>query len=97
LDSEINLDKMSKLLNTNKLYLSRFINYEYKKNFNWFLNKFRVEEAQKLLISPDYEIYTLDAIAEKVGFNSRSSFYSVFKKITGVTPSFYRKQMKTSK
>lgn len=93
LDSDISLDVMSKRINTNKLYLSKFINKEYHKNFNTFINEFRIEEAQKLLISPEYDNLTLDAIAELVGFKSRSSFYAIFKKITGVTPAFYKKEM----
>ena len=97
LDSDITLDKMSKILNTNKLYLSKFINYEYNKNFNSFINDFRIDEAQKLLISPKHENFTLDAIADLVGFKSRSSFYAIFKKITGVTPGFYKKEAETKR
>ncbi|MBN2893986.1 MAG: tetratricopeptide repeat protein [Bacteroidales bacterium] len=95
LKSDITLDKMSRILNTNKLYLSKFINIEYKKNFNTFINAYRIKEAQKLLKSPDYKNYSLDGIAQTVGFKSRSSFYSVFKRITGVTPSFYKKQIQS--
>ncbi len=95
MQDDISLDKMSKMLNTNKLYLSRFINLKYNKNFNTYINSFRIQEAQKILKSADYKNYTLDAIANMVGFKSRSSFYSVFKKITGVTPSFFKKQVKS--
>ncbi|MBN2662169.1 MAG: tetratricopeptide repeat protein [Bacteroidales bacterium] len=95
LDPDITLDKMSKILNTNKLYLSKFINYEYNKNFNTYINDFRIDEAQKLLISPKHKNLTLDAIADLVGFKSRSSFYSVFKKNTGVTPAFFKKEMES--
>ena len=94
LKTDLSLDKMSKILNTNKLYLSKFINLEYKKNFNTFINIFRIKEAQKLIISPAYKNYSFDGIAHSVGFKSRSSFYSTFKKVTGVTPSFYKKQSK---
>lgn len=90
LDTEMTLDKMSIILNTNKLYLSQFINSEYNKNFNNFLNQFRIEKAQKLLISNEFDYYSLDGIAKMVGFNSRSTFYATFKKITGVTPLFFK-------
>ncbi len=97
LDKDISLDKMSKILSTNKLYLSKFINNEYHKNFNTFINTYRIKEAQKFIISPAYENYTLDAIADLAGFKSRSSFYSIFKSVTGVTPSFFKKEMATNR
>jgi len=90
LDTEMTLEKMSMILNTNKLYLSQFINSEYNKNFNNFLNQYRIEKAQKLLISNEFDYYSLDGIAKIVGFNSRSTFYATFKKITGVTPLFFK-------
>ena len=48
-------------------------------------------EAQKLLLSKEGDIYTIEAIANKVGFHSKSSFNSSFKKITKITPSEFRR------
>jgi AraC-like DNA-binding protein len=70
--------------------LSSFINQEYAKNFNEFINDFRVEYInEKLKSSPDTANFTLNAIAKSAGFNSRTSFISAVKRKTGMTPSAY--------
>ena len=72
--------------------LSRIVNEKLHKNFNDFINFYRVEEAkQLLLLQGEKEMSILD-IAFEVGFNSKSSFNSVFKKQTGMTPSFFKKK-----
>jgi AraC-like DNA-binding protein len=52
-------------------------------------NSYRIEMAKEILNSPDYNKLTIDAIAEKAGFNSKSPFYIAFKKHTGMTPKVY--------
>jgi AraC-like DNA-binding protein len=70
--------------------LSSFINQEYAKNFNEFINDFRIEYiSNKLKSSPDTANFTLNAIAKSAGFNSRTSFISAVKRKTGKTPSIY--------
>jgi AraC-like DNA-binding protein len=70
--------------------LSSFINQEYAKNFNEFINDFRIEYINnKLKSSPDTANFTLNAIAKSAGFNSRTSFISAVKRKTGTTPSAY--------
>jgi AraC-like DNA-binding protein len=57
-------------------------------DFRNFINRFRVEEAQRLLKSdPEMSILT---ICFEVGFNSKSTFNTAFKKISGITPRDYR-------
>jgi AraC-like DNA-binding protein len=64
----------------------------YKFNFNNLLNEFRVREACRRLAEDDiYTNYTIEAIAESIGFKSRSNFISTFKKLTGITPSEYKR------
>jgi AraC-like DNA-binding protein len=63
------------------------------KNFNSFVNHYRIEEAKKLLLEQDYFRYTMDFICEEAGFNSRASFFTIFKAITGKTPKQYRDEM----
>ncbi|MBC6999826.1 AraC family transcriptional regulator [Cytophaga sp. FL35] len=55
-----------------------------------YLNFLRVEEFKKLLKDPKNEAYTMMYLAEKSGFNSKSSFYRVFKSVTSLTPSQYK-------
>lgn len=68
--------------------LSQFINQTYEQNFSDFINTYRLQEAQHLLIHTDDKIL---AIALQSGFNSLSVFNTAFKKATGKTPSQYRR------
>ena len=89
----LNVDDVVKLLDTNSKYLSNVISQYYGKNFTGYVNTFRVEEAIEMLKQQGeggkYANYTIQAIGEMVGFNSRTSFYRTFKRIIGVTPSEY--------
>ena len=89
-----NIENLAKQINTNRQYLSQIINENYKTNFNNFINSFRIKEARKLLLEPKNNKYTLEAIGEKSGFKNRASFNTAFKKFTGVTPSFFKKEQK---
>lgn len=82
-------------LNTSVNHLSQVLNTRMKVNFYDFINSFRISEAKKLLAHPDAAGKTMLEIAYDSGFNSKSTFNSVFKDITGITPSQYRKSKKT--
>lgn len=77
---------MSKDLNVTTQTLSMVINQRSGKNFNSFINYYRIEESKQLLHSKDFKNHTMAAIAFEVGFNSISSFNTAFKKQTGKTP-----------
>ncbi|MEL6843420.1 MAG: helix-turn-helix domain-containing protein, partial [Bacteroidota bacterium] len=62
-------------------------------NFMDFINGYRIEEAQKMLRAPRFGHYTIVAIAQEVGFRSRSAFYAAFKKISGQTPTEYKRSV----
>jgi AraC-like DNA-binding protein len=86
---EINLADTASVLNVTHHQLSQLLNERLNMNFNTYINSYRIEEAKTLLIAnPDRTVLT---IAYEVGFNSKSSFYESFTKITGVTPVEYRK------
>jgi AraC-like DNA-binding protein len=70
--------------------LSSVINDHFDKNFFEFVNRYRIEEAKQRLQDPDYENFTILAIANDVGFNSKSSFNTAFKRFTQMTPSQFR-------
>jgi AraC-like DNA-binding protein len=77
-------------LNTNRTYISNFINEDFQMNFSDFVNKYRVQEAKELMRGIDQKSYTLEYIAEKSGFGSVHSFTRVFKVMEGMPPGKYR-------
>lgn len=86
---DLTLPILAKELNIRPQLLSQFINDNLNKSFTQFINQYRVDEAKRLLKeSPQLKI---DAVGFESGFNSSSTFYSSFKKITGKTPSNYQK------
>lgn len=92
LDSSLSLESMAKRLNLSPSYLSRIIHAELNMSFPDYLNSFRIEEAKNYLRNPEFSNYTIVAIGLEAGFNSKSSFYDVFKRTTGQTPSAFQKQ-----
>lgn len=94
---DFSLDQFSELLDSNTAYVSRTINETYDRNFSSFVNEYRVRMARELLSDPAYDKYTVKSIGEKVGFKSQSSFTSVFRKATGLTPSVYQKMARTER
>lgn len=96
LDCELNLAVLAEKLETTPHKLSQILNVNFNKNFFDFINDFRIEEAKKLLSSPEKSNYKIIAIAYDSGFNSKSTFYTVFKKSTSLTPSEYRSRLKNN-
>ena len=89
LDPQLNLTKLAGVIGVKPSYLSQVIHQYYHQHFYEFLNRYRVAEAQRLLRDTDLKI---EAVAYDAGFNSLSTFNAVFKKLTGTTPSAYRKR-----
>ncbi|MBN2681993.1 MAG: tetratricopeptide repeat protein [Bacteroidales bacterium] len=93
LNKNFSIEEMARVLETNRQYVSQIINEKFGKNFNNFINEYRIKEARRLLANDTKNIYTIEGIAQEVGFNSRTSFISAFKKYTGVTPSFFKRNI----
>lgn len=90
-DGELSLQKLAEKLSISPPHLSQVINERLGQSFSDFVNSYRVEEVKKMFLDPAKKHYSILAIAEEAGFNSKSSFNSVFKKHTGKTPSEFRK------
>lgn len=90
LNKALTVQDMASRLNTNNKYLSEAINTQLGQSFVSFVNKYRIEHAKKLLKNPENNHYTIETIVELSGFNSKSSFNSVFKKMEKMTPSIYK-------
>lgn len=87
----LKLKDVAEKINISSHQLSQFLNNNLKKSFNLFVNEFRIEEAKQLLQTNHQ--FTLEAIGYEAGFSSKSTFYATFKKISGVTPAQFRKQI----
>ncbi|PHS10472.1 MAG: hypothetical protein COA88_01650 [Kordia sp.] len=94
LEHDLSLGKVSERLESNKSYVSRVINEFSGKNFNTFINEYRINEARKLLTQRENWNLTIESIADMVGFKSKSSFNIAFKKFTGITPSYFLESIK---
>jgi YesN/AraC family two-component response regulator len=92
LETDLTLEKICKKLSTNRSYLSQIINDHYQDNFNSFINKFRINEARRLLSDSKYNNISVQGIGSMAGFSSKVTFYQHFKEIIGVTPAYYRKE-----
>ncbi len=88
LNPELTIDDLAQLCNTNKTYISRAINNKTNDNFNSYINSYRVNEGINIMQN-DNQLPLID-VAYKSGFNSKSSFYRAFMKLTGLAPSVYR-------
>lgn len=91
LQNELSLSKLAQHLDTNRTYLSAAIQQVMNTNYTDLINKYRIEEARKMLINPAQNL-SIEGIAYEVGFNSKSAFHAAFKKYTGVTPSALRRE-----
>lgn len=89
--SDLTLQKLAAMLEISTHHLSQIINERLNQNFFDFINSYRIEDAKQKLLSQDFRNYTILAIAEECGFNSKSSFNTAFKKFTDQTPSEFRK------
>lgn len=92
LDASLTLHTLSQETNIASRELSILINHHLKKHFFDFVNEYRIEKAMELLTDPERKEYTVLEILYEVGFNSKSSFNTAFKKYTGLTPTEYRRK-----
>lgn len=90
LDSDLTIIDLSEKLNIPKHYVTEIINKKFDKNFYMFVNYYRIEEAKKKLSDENFKEHSIIRIAYDCGFNSKSTFNSVFKKFTDLTPTDYR-------
>ena len=89
LEPDITLEKVAKDLSMNTRILSQIINESFNNNFNAFINEFRIKESMRQLSDANNR-KTIQEILFDSGFNSKSVFYSEFRKHTGLTPHEYR-------
>ncbi len=96
-DPDLNIQKVADDIGITLHELSYIINKKSGKNFQNFINSLRVEEAIRLLSHPQYSHLSLLGIGFEAGFNAKSTFYTAFKKATGITPREFQKTQKAAK
>lgn len=87
-------EKMAELLGTNRTYLSQTINEQTGLTFTHYMNKYRIEEARRILADPQDDI-PIKAIAADLGFSSVTTFYTLFKAVVQMSPDQYRKHARS--
>lgn len=95
LGKDITLPYIASILKTNTKYLSATINKHKEKDFNGYVNEWRINYiVDKLRLDKNYQQYKISHLAEECGFSSHSKFAAAFKQVTGVSPSSFIENMK---
>lgn len=90
--TELTIIDIAEKLKVHPRRISVAINSIYHQNFNSYVNQFRIKKAELLLADENLNNLSIEGIGLEVGFHSKSAFYSAFKKITGTTPSNFKKK-----
>lgn len=93
-NKRLNKAQLAAVLKLTELQLAQILKEYIGKGFTDFVNYYRVEAVKEKLKDPKYKDITLMGVADECGFNSKTSFYRVFKEITGITPADYFEQLK---
>jgi len=92
-DNLASLSDLAKRIGESPHHVSQVINEKLNKSFFELLAAYRVEEAKRILLNDKKDKLTIEEISEMVGYNSKTAFNNVFKKLTGKTPSEFRKSV----
>lgn len=91
LNPNFTLEEAAKELKVTKHILSQYINETLGKSFSTLIKEYRIEKAKTLLETE--KNYTIESLGYDSGFNSKSTFFTAFKKTTGLTPAEYQKSL----
>lgn len=97
LDTQLSLESLAFRIGLSKHDLSQVINEQLDINFFTFVNEYRISEFKTLIEESKNDHLTILGVAFESGFNSKSSFNGVFKKIEGITPGAYKNSLKPTK
>jgi AraC-like DNA-binding protein len=97
MEPELTVYQLASRLSVKPRLLSQAVNDVLGQNFYDYINRYRIAAAEKLLTNPKDEKITILEVLYEVGFNSKSSFNTLFKKYTGLTPTAFRKKQALEK
>lgn len=92
MSAELTIIDLAEKLKEHPKRISTAINTILNKNFNTYINQHRIKKAKRLLKNKSLDNFSIEGIGKEVGFNSKSAFYSAFKKMTGMTPAAYKER-----
>lgn len=92
LDRDLSIYNLSQATGIPRHYITQILNEKHKKNLYSFINEYRVKEVIERFSNPKYNNYTILAIAFDAGFNSKTTFNTIFKSQTGFTPREFRER-----
>ena len=92
-DPDLSLRSLAETLHLQPNELSRIINTAFRKNFNDFINEYRIREVTRKMQDPAYDRLTLLGIAMDAGFNSKSTFNRTFRQLIGESPAEYKSRL----
>jgi AraC-like DNA-binding protein len=92
LNRDLSIHDLSLMTGIQRHHITQILNEKHRKNFFVFINEYRIKEVIARFSDPKYKHYTILAIAFDAGFNSKTTFNSIFKSQTGLTPSEYREK-----
>ncbi|WP_298547423.1 helix-turn-helix domain-containing protein [uncultured Aquimarina sp.] len=93
-DPNLNQEMIAETLNISSGYLSQIVNDITKKNFTAYINSYRVKEVKDMILNEEFDKYSLLAIGLEAGFKSKTTFYTSFKRETGLTPNQFKTNQK---
>lgn len=93
LNGDLTIHDISARTGIPRYFITEVLNEKHGRNFFTFINEYRVKEVVERINDSKYQHYTILAIAFDSGFNSKSTFNSIFKSYTGKTPSQYRNEL----
>lgn len=94
LDNTLDRAQVAEMLGISPGYISQIVNTITGENFSTYINRYRVEAVKVMIADAEFDNYSLLAIGLESGFSSKTTFYTAFKKMTGMTPNVYRKTHK---
>ncbi|MEM1322705.1 MAG: helix-turn-helix domain-containing protein [Bacteroidota bacterium] len=94
LDKKLKLVDLSAMTGIPTNDLSQLFNKHYESGFYEYINTYRLQHLEQLILQAESEKYTIAALAEQSGFNNKATFYKVFKKKHNLTPTEYVKKQR---